>query len=85
MDIPLIFYFGPAILLGSAYYFIARPKLAERVKRRFYRHTAVDDLPGLSERRDCAKLSGTAVIIGGRSVRTVVQRALLILVTAFPV
>ncbi len=74
MDVPLIFYFGPAILLGSAYYFLARPKMAERVKRGFNLYTAVDDLPSLSERRDCPKLSGTAVIIGGRFVRAVVKR-----------
>jgi hypothetical protein len=84
MDIPLIFYFGPAILLGSAYYFIARPKLAGRLKRGFYRHTAVDDLPSLSERRDCAKLSGTAVIIGGRFVRATIKKgALFTIVVAF--
>ena len=68
MGVPLIFYFGPAILLASAYYFLARPKMAESVKRRFYRSTAVDDLPTLSEHRDHPKLSGTAVIIGGRFV-----------------
>ena len=73
MDVPLIFYFGPVILLGSAYYFIARPKMAARVKRGFYLYTAVDDLPSLSERRDCPKISGTAVIIGGRFVHAVVK------------
>ena len=74
MDLPLIYYFGPAIILGSAYYLFARPKMAARVKRRFYLYTAVDDLPSLSERRDCPKLSGTAVIIGGRFVHAVVKR-----------
>lgn len=73
MDVPIIFYFGPAILLGSAYYFLARPKMAGSVKRRFYRYTAVDDLPALSEHRDHPKLSGTAVIIGGRFVHGTIK------------
>jgi len=73
MGLPLVFYFGPAILLGSAYYFLARPKMAERVKRGFWRYTAVDDLHTLSERRERPKISGTAVIIGGRFVHAAVK------------
>lgn len=68
MDVPLVFYFGPAILLASLYYFFTRPTWAEKVKRDFYHYTAVDDLTALSEHREHAKLSGTAVIIGGRYV-----------------
>jgi len=85
MDVPLVFYLCPALLLGSVYYFFARPKLAERVKRNFNRYTAVDDLPALSEHRVCPKISGTAVIIGGRFVhlfREVFNNPIL---AAFPV
>ena len=73
MDVPLIFYFGSAILLGSGSYFYARRKNAESVKRGFNFYTAVDDLSTLSGHRDPPKLSGTAVIIGGRFVHAVIQ------------
>jgi hypothetical protein len=73
MDVPLIFYFSSAILFASAYYFHAYGNKAKREKREFYLHTAVDDLSALSEPRDRPKLSGTAVIIGGRFVHAVIK------------
>ena len=84
MVLPLIFHFGPAILLGSASCFFARPKMAERVKRSFYLYTAVEDLFSLSERRGCPKLLGTAVIISGRFVHAVVKRFYLNIVVSQP-